>query len=154
MEFITDLLIKITPVILAAFLASRWAVSKFYAEKIWERREIAYENIIHSLYDLIHYFRVHKDDYGQGTGLLEEMESEVFQKYISAATSLGKVADIGSFYISDDANKVLCNLRAREQLNYFEEPKFEFMECEYQAHKKALDELMKIAKKDLRINRR
>lgn len=142
MEVFIDLLIKISPGIIAAFLASRWAVSKFYAEKSWERRERAYEEIIRSLYDLIRYFSLHKEDYGQGTGLSQDREDEVFQKYIAASSSLSKATDIGSFYISDDANKVLINLRERKQLNYHEEPKFEFFEHEYIAHKKALDELL------------
>lgn len=153
MEMVIDLIIKIAPGIIAAFLASRWAVGKFYAEKSWERRERAYEDIIHALYDLIRYFRAQKEDYGQGTGLSEETESELFQKYISASSSLSKATDIGSFYISDEADRVLQDLREREQLDYHEEPKFEYFEQEYQTHKKALNSLMAVAKRDLRIRR-
>lgn len=151
MALFIDLLIKIVPGIIAAFLASRWAVSKFYSEKSWERKERAYEEIIHALYDLIRYFRVHKEDYGQGTGLSDEREGELLQKYIAASSALNKATDIGSFYISNDAQMELRKLREREQLDYYEEPKFEFFENEYQEHKKTLDELLKIAKKDLRI---
>ncbi len=151
MEIFLDLLVKIAPGIIAAFFASRWAVSKFYSEKGWERKERAYEEIIHALYDLIRYFRVHKEDYGQGTGLSVEREGELFQKYIAASSALNKATDIGSFYISCNAQQELCRLRERAQIDYYEEPRFEFFEHEYQAHKKTLDELLKIAKKDLRV---
>jgi len=151
MDFIIDLLVRVFPGILAAFLGARWAVSKFYAEKSWERKERAYEEIVHALYDLIRYFRVHKEDYGQGTGLSEERENELYQKYMTASSSLSKATDIGSFYISGSANAILKELRERKQLSWYEEPKFEFFEKEYKDHNEALEKLLKVAKKDLRI---
>lgn len=151
MDLLTEFFVRILPGLIIAFFAARWAASKFYAEKSWERRERAYEEIIHALYELIRYFRIHKEDYGQGTGLAEDKENELFEKYLSASSSLGKATDIGSFYISDEASEVLLKLREREQLNYYEEPKFEFFEKEYQDHAEALDNFVSIAKKDLRI---
>ncbi|WP_072055747.1 hypothetical protein [Aliivibrio fischeri] len=114
------------------------------------RSEQAYEEIINALYDMISYFRVHKEDYGQGTGLSEERESELMHKYILASSSLSKATDIGTFYISDKAGDILSKLRQREQLDYYNEPKFDFFEQEYQEHKLALEKVMKIAKLDLK----
>ncbi len=153
MDFTIDLVIKIMPGIIAAFLASKWAVSKFYAEKSWERKEKAYTEIINSLYDLIRYFRIQKEDYGQGTGLSESRENEISKKYTLAYSSLSKATDIGSFYISTAAEKILTELRDRERLNYHEEPRFEIYEHEFQTHQKALDNLLIAARKDLRIKR-
>lgn len=150
-DSILDLLVKITPGIIAAFVAARLAVNKFYKEKSWERREKAYAEIINSLYDLIKYFRVHKEDYGQGTGLSENTEAELYAAYISASSSLAKATDIGSFYISNEANAVLNELRNRALLNYREEPMFEIYESEFQAHQTALNKFLVIAKKDLKI---
>jgi len=114
------------------------------------RSEQAYEEIINALYDMIRYFRVHKEDYGQGTGLSNERESELMHKYILASSSLSKATDIGTLYISYEAGDILNKLRQREQLDYYSEPKFEFFEQEYQEHKAALDKLMKVAKSDLK----
>lgn len=151
MDLVTEFFVRILPGLIIAFFAARWAASKFYAEKSWERKERAYEEIIHALYDLIRYFRIHKEDYGQGTGLAKDKEHELFEKYLSASSSLGKATDIGSFYISGEASEVLRKLREREQLNYHEEPKFEFFEKEYQGHAEALESFVSIAKKNLRI---
>lgn len=112
--------------------------------------EKAYEEIIIALYDMIKYFRVHKEDYGQGTGLSDERERELLQKYIGASSSLNKATDIGALYISQAAINILQNLRIREQLDYYNEPKFEFYEQEYKEHDKALKELLDVAKKDLK----
>ncbi|MEL0623596.1 hypothetical protein V6238_10895 [Marinomonas arenicola] len=114
------------------------------------RCEKAYEEIIIALYDMIKYFRVHKEDYGQGTGLSDERERELLQKYIGASSSLNKATDIGSFYISKNAVGILQKLRSREQFDYYNEPKFEFYEQEYQEHDKALKQLLAEARIDLK----
>jgi hypothetical protein len=151
LDSVTDFLIKITPGLIAALVASRLAVKKFYKEKSWERREKAYAEIINALYNLIKYFRIHKEDYGQGTGLPDDKEQELYVEYVNASSSLAKATDIGSFYISNNASMVLRELRNREKLDYREEPRFEIYESEYQAHQIALDKLLEIARKDLRI---
>lgn len=138
---------------IAAFLGSLWAVKRFYRQKTWERRERAYEEIVNALYDVIQYCAVQKEDYGQGTGLSEARERELRGKYHSAASSLGKATDIGSFYIADDAYSVLTGLRKREILKPDVEPWFEIFESEYQEHKNALNKLMEIAKRDLHIGK-
>lgn len=114
------------------------------------KREQAYEEIIVALYDMIKYFRVHKEDYGQGTGLSGDRERELLQEYILASSSLSKASDIGAFYISQNAVDVLHKLRSREQLDYHNDPRFEFYEQEYKEHDKALKELVGIAKEDLK----
>ncbi|AUD77730.1 hypothetical protein CW740_00155 [Kangiella profundi] len=114
------------------------------------RCEQAYEEIIVALYDMIKYFRVHKEDYGQGTGLSDDRERELLQEYIRASSSLSKATDIGAFYISQDAVDVLQKLRSREQLDYYNEPKFEFYEQEYKEHDKAMKKLVEVAKHDLK----
>ncbi len=114
------------------------------------RREKAYEEIIVALYEMIKYFRIHKEDYGQGTGLSEDRESELLQKYIAASSSLSMATDIGAFYISQKAVNILQELRKREQLDYYNEPKFEFYEKEYKEHDKVLEQLVDEAKRDLK----
>jgi len=149
----------------AVYLSRNWLVERLKASIKYEydvrlekhksdfsRRELSYEEIIHALYDMTRYFRVHKEDYGQGTGLSDEREQELLQKYIAASSSLNKATDIGAFYVSDEASTILNNLRKRDQLDYYNEPKFEFYEQEYKEHQIALDKLMKVAKKELNIS--
>ncbi|WP_369959284.1 hypothetical protein [Pseudomonas benzenivorans] len=148
---------------LLVFLSRNWIVARVKASVKHEydlrlesykaqitRREQAYEELISALYDLIKYFRVHKEDYGQGTGLSDERERELFQQYISASSSLNKATDIGALYISGNAVEIIKSLREREQLDYYNEPKFEFYEQEYREHEKALAKLLEAALKDLK----
>ncbi|QQG64553.1 hypothetical protein [Desulfobulbus oligotrophicus] len=165
-NIILALLSSISSVSLAAlimYLGRNWLLERLKASVKHEydiklesfksqitRREKAYEEIIVALYDMIKYFRIHKEDYGQGTGLSDERERELLQKYIRASSSLNKATDIGAFYISQEAIDILQELRRREQFDYFNEPRFEFYEQEYQEHDKALKELVEVAKRDLK----
>ena len=99
---------------------------------------------------MIKYFRVHKEDYGQGTGLSHDREHELLQKYITASSSLNKATDIGAFYISENSVAILQKLRDREQLDYCTNPKFDVCEQEYHEHDKALKEFLLSAKADLK----
>lgn len=154
---------SVSLVALLTFLCRNWLLERLKASVKHEydlklesyksqitRREQAYEEIIVALYDMIKYFRVHKEDYGQGTGLSDERERELLQKYIKASSSLSKATDIGSFYISQNSVDILQKLRSREILDYYNEPRFEFYEQEFQEHDKALKELLVSAKKDLK----
>lgn len=84
MDVLTNLAVSVTSGVIAAFLGAWWAIRKFYAERNWERRERAYEEIIYALYDIARYCAIQKEDYGQGTGLSAEKEHELQIKYMSA----------------------------------------------------------------------
>lgn len=153
MNLLASFIVSVSSGAIAAFFGSLWAVRRFYKQKNWERREQAYEEIINALYDVIQYCAVQKEDYGQGTGLSEERENELYSKYRTAISSLSKATDIGSFYITNQAYKILVELRERESFNPNEEPWFDIFESEYQAHKNALNLLMEIARKELRLGK-
>lgn len=152
-----DFWLKIGPGILVAifssWLSAQWAFKKFYSEKLWERREKAYAEIINSLYDLIQYFGVHKEDYGQGIGYSKDKEIELYQKYEKSYWALKKATDIGSFYISENAQEALVQLSKREQLDFNQNPSWDVYEQDYQCHRDTLDKFIKIAKSDLRGNK-
>lgn len=151
MDVLINLAVSIASGATAAFLGSWWAIRKFYAERNWERRERAYEEIIHALYDITRYCAVQKEDYGQGTGLSAEKEHELQMKYISAYSSVNKSIDIGSLYISTKANEILQLLRENRNVDYEGEPAFEIFQHEHSIHKTALDSFLTVARKELRI---
>ncbi len=151
MDVLTNLAVSIVSGAIAAFLGAWWAIRKFYAERNWERRERAYEEIIHALYDITRYCAFQKEDYGQGTGLTSEKEHELQIKYISAYSSVNKSIDIGSLYISSKANKIFQILREHRNFDYEGEPAFEVFEREYAIHKEALDSFLIVARKELHI---
>lgn len=113
------------------------------------RRERAYEEIVNALYDKLAYYAVYKRDYGQGTGLSAERERKLRQTHRKASASLHRATDVGSLFISEEAVQLLVKLRDR-QLDFENEPAFEYFDSEYEEHKSALTALLKIAVRDLK----
>lgn len=139
-------------VLIAAFLAARWAVSRMIQEKWWERKEQAYREIIESLYDLMHYSDLCADQHlTQGHANPTE---ELAQKYRQAHWRIEKATDIGGFVISDEATKVLQELRSRPKLRWDENPQWEFYEEQCKQYRNALDKIRDCARKHLGINRK
>jgi hypothetical protein len=152
-----DILFKVFPGILvgvfSSWLSAQWAMRKFYSEKWWERREKSYSEIINALYDLVQYFSVYKEDYGQGTGYSKDKESELRQNYEKSYWALKRASDIGSFYISKRAQSALIDLGKREMLSFENNPPWDVYDLEFTHHQDALNKFIAIAKSDLRENK-
>lgn len=134
---------------ISAYFGSLLAIGKFKKEKLWERREQAYVEIIDALYDLLQHCEIHKEDFGQGTGYSEAKEKEFGERYNKAFWKIKKATDIGAFVISNEAHEVLMGLRNREKLNWEDNPRFDIYEHEYEHFQGALDQIVKIARKEL-----
>jgi hypothetical protein len=134
-----EILLKFLPGIIAAiiasYLAARWSLRKIYSEKWWERKERAYSEIIASLCDILQFYEFKKDHYGWGRRLSEDKENEIEEKYREAYWNLKKVTDIGGFVISNEAAKVLEDLRNMPTLNWDENPPNDVYEQDYLNHK-------------------
>lgn len=165
-SFLIAITSAVTSVGLAAvlvFLSKNWVLARLtesirheydvrlesYRSQIG-RRERAYEEIVNALYDKLAYYAVHKEDYGRGTGLSAEREREVLQSHLKASASLERATDVGSLFISEEAVELLVKLRNRRQLDFENEPAFEYFDSEYEEHKSALNALLKIAVRDLK----
>lgn len=133
----------------SAYCGSFFAVKKFKKEKLWERKEKAYTEIINALYDMLQHCEIRKEDYGQGTGLNEKRETEIRNAYNTSYWKIKKATDIGAFVISKKAHSVLMELQKREILVWEENPEFEIYEHEFQHFQKALNKIVTIAKEEL-----
>ncbi|MCU8177621.1 DUF3265 domain-containing protein, partial [Vibrio vulnificus] len=149
-----EVALKIMPGILVAvfssFLAAKWAMKKFYTEKWWERKEKAYTEIINSLYDMVQFYEVFKEDYGQENFISEDRSRELHQKHTKAYWTVRRATDLASLYVSDDAVKILKTLREREVFDYETNPLWDIYDSEHKHHSQALEKLITVASKDLK----
>ena len=152
-----DIFLKILPgiitAIIASYLAAKWSMRKFYSEKWWERKEKAYTEIIDSLYDLLRYCEIQKEDYGQGTGYSEDRMKELGERYSQAYWKIKKATDIGAFVVSPEAERALKELRKRPRLNWNENPLWDVYEKDYRYYRDALEKIVDIARKDLKASK-
>ncbi|RYU63863.1 hypothetical protein [Aliivibrio finisterrensis] len=100
-----DLLITVLPGIgiafISSFLAARWAMKKFYTEKWWDRKEKAYTEIINALYDMVQFYEVFKEDYGQEDFISEQRSQQLNQLHTKAFWTVRRATDLAALYVSD-----------------------------------------------------
>ena len=153
MEYLSKILVPLLIGFVSAYFGSYLAVRKFKKEKLWERRERAYTEIIDALYAMLQHCEIHKEDYGQGTGYSKEKELEFRDAYSAAHWKIKKTTDIGAFVISNEAHKALMVLRNREMLCWDSNPKFDIYEQEFEHFQKALNKILVIANKEINESR-
>nr|EKU8015373.1 hypothetical protein [Acinetobacter baumannii] len=136
--------------IVSSYLTSIWTMKKFYTEKWWDRKEQAYTEIINALYDMIQFYKVYKEDYGQDDFISDERATDLRQKYSDGIRKLYRATDLATLYVSEEAVNVLVKLRNREILDQRSNPLWEVYELEYKYYNQSLTQLLIIAKKDLK----
>ncbi|MBW1796035.1 MAG: hypothetical protein JRJ38_16705 [Deltaproteobacteria bacterium] len=139
--------------ILAAYFTARWSLRKLYSEKWWERKEKAYSEIVEALYQVMQYCEIKKDHYEVGKTYSDEKMKEFQDRYSMAYWKLKKATDIGAFVISQEGAKVLEELRSRPKLDWNENPPWEIYDQDYEYYKKALENIVRVAKKDLKATK-
>jgi hypothetical protein len=115
-EFLLKALPGVISAIIASYLAARWSLRKFYSEKWWERKEKAYADIIDTLYDLLQYCEIQKEDYGEGSRYSDEKMKELGERYSQAIWKIKKSTNIGAFVVSPEAQNILKELQNRLRL--------------------------------------
>lgn len=135
---------------IAAYLSSSWAVKNFYKEKRWERKNEAYEEIINSLYNLLQYCEIEKENYGQNNDH-SERKNNIIEAYNNGYWAIKKISTLKQYFYSNKVCSILDKLNNREKLEWNENPSWEIYEEEYISYKNALIDIINEAKKDLKI---
>lgn len=157
MEWTVPLLSFGSSVVVAIIVAKvtvHLALTRFYAEKWWERKIAAYAAIIEAL----HHVKSHADRNLafslRGRDLPEQDEQQLTDKLQIAMAELRKQLDIGDFMLSEEAvaamNKLMAELGASEKTTDWHE----HLEHTFDAVDICLSNIRPIARKDLRLAKR
>lgn len=137
--------------IIVAVITVKLSLKKFRSEKWWEKKAEAYSKIVDALHQLKNYCEQKLPaEYGEPS-LSPEKEKELGQQYQTAYRELVKTLDVGSFIITDEAVKILETYQNRPELNYYENPLCDIIECDLKYIKECLRDFKLSAKKDLGI---
>ena len=152
-----SLLETFTPVVLSAiggfagaWLAARFALSRFYLERTWERRADAYTAIFDALHDMEKWFDKHIESEEQGRELSKDDVARLTEDYQKAGADLKRRVAKETWLISDNFRSRLRALEeALSQRTTTNWP--EFLETSSGALNSAVDDLRRIARSDLSV---
>ena len=154
-QWLTTIVSSILPGLIVgicvAIVSVRLALRRFYAERWWERKADAYSCIVEALHDAIEYCSARSLEDLHGVQLSEQREKELVEGYELANRELKKATRVGAYVISDEVVEVLDALQKRPRLDPKDCAWFEMFDADCEAYKKALSEVRRLAKKDLKV---
>lgn len=137
----------VTPI--SIYLTAWLGVRRFRIEKWWEKRVSVYEEIFESLHDFIEYYDKETERLILDRKYSDEYMKELGEAARKARSKLIKRQRIGSFVISDAAEKILRDL----ENEFSKEPRpdswFEYLDQNLFCATQAFDALRVEARRDL-----
>lgn len=87
--------------VLSAWLTTRLSLSRFYSEKVWDRRAAAYTVMFDALHDMRRWFDAHLEARGRGGDVSDEQSGKLREAYQTAKAKLVKQLGSETWLISD-----------------------------------------------------
>ena len=153
--YLFDLVIKHLPgliiTIITATIAVHLSLRRFHSEQWWVRKADSYSKIVESLHEIktycedqMEYIEMHEEP-------SDDKEKELQQKFKKASAEIRKAVDMGSFFISLEAERAMVNLwdqmdKARNEPSFYE-----YLNFKLKCVNRALKSIKIQASKDLGI---
>lgn len=154
--FLFDLFInKLFPGVLIAIITAvvtvRLSLRRFHSEQWWLRKADSYSKIVESLHqiktyceDQMEYIEMHEEP-------SDDKEKELQQKLKKASAEIRKAVDIGSFFISLEAERTMVNLWDEIEKAKNEPSFYEYLNFKLKCVNTALKSMKTQASKDLGV---
>jgi hypothetical protein len=154
-EWLTTILTTLIPSLAVGFFTAiitvRLSLRQFHAERWWERKADAYSQIVEALHNAVEYCHAMAHESMTGNEMSVEYKKRLTEKYGQAHREIRRATGIGAYIISDEVAEVLTKLEARPSLDWSKSATFEYFDHEHEGYKAALQDIRRLAKKDLKI---
>jgi len=153
--YLFDLFIKYLPsfiiAIITAIITVHLSLRRFHSEQWWVRKADSYSKIVESLHEIkaycedqIEYIEMHEEP-------SDDKEKELQQKFKKASAEIRKAVDMGSFFISLEAERSMVNLWDQMEKARNEPSFYEYLNVKLTCVNKALKSIKIQASKDLGV---
>jgi hypothetical protein len=156
-NFILQASIQASISIGGAFLAAHIAMKKFRGEKCWEKKALAYTELIGALHSMKWRAGELQDAEQRNKDFTDEEYNRMWEEFEVARKEIGRIADYSTFLISDevvDAIREMEHSRDIRRDRGTPESRFEDLLEEYTSVDKCLERIKEIGRADLGINKK
>jgi len=143
-----------TAIIIAAvssWITVQLSLKQFRSERWWERKAKAYERLIKALHHSKKFFDDHLKAEYDGKEISDEIDKELRAKSTVARNEIEKVMDIGGFIVCEEALDRLKQYRNEVDKASQRKSWFEYLDASLVATETCINDLIKIARQDLKI---
>ena len=121
---------------------------RFQTERWWERRVESYERVIEAFHHAKAFSEAHLNSEMEGTEIPEE--KEILARAKKAGREIERAIDLAGFFLGNDAIKRLKQYQKDTAALKNVQDWFVFIEQDFMANKSCLEDLIQIAKRDLK----
>lgn len=155
-ELVGNAIVGIVIAVTSSWVTVQLSLRKFRTEKWWERKVAAYERVIEALHDVRLYVRMLYEVSTSGKSIRVSRVEELQAKADQAQLELAKAIDVGAYSMSPEAYRRLLQFQDEQikiqELLGEESNVQKAMEMDLASTESCLDDLIRLAKKDLGIS--
>ena len=137
----------------SAVVTVNLALRRFYREKWWEHKFVAYSRIVDALFQMKLYAQEHVDAYDGQREISEERDEELYAHWRAGRHEISRAAAIGTFVISAEASACIESMLAELDSASEEEHYYVRLHDRLYVVKTCLEKMRELARKDLAAER-
>jgi hypothetical protein len=134
----------------SSWITAQLSLRKFRTERWWERKAEMYSRIIEALHNSKAFADTHLKAELKGRELAEKDKELLRQRSEAAHEEISKAMDIGAFLLSNKAQTRLKQYQKETEQAGQQQSWFEYLDADWAATDKCLNDMIEIAKNDLR----
>lgn len=149
--FLTDIVKSFLPVFLGVWLSVKLALRKFVDEKWWERKAEAYEKVISALYYSFRYYDEELHNQSGRNAPAKRTMDEILERSQKGDQDIIEAMTLGTLKLSQETIERLQEFRSNQEKATQAKSWTDHLMMAYDAHRGCLNDVIALAKKDLRI---
>ena len=136
--------------VVSSWITVQLSLRKFRSERWWERKAETYSRIIEALHNSKAFADTYLEAESEGRELEKKDKELLRQRSEAAHEEISKAMDIGAFLLSNKAQARLKQYQKEAEQAGQQQSWFEYLDADWAATDKCLNDMIEIAKHDLR----
>lgn len=150
LEPILTIIIAIIIGAISSLITMNLSLRRYHSERWWDRKVDVYMAVIEALHHSKAYSDENLNALIKDREISEEREKELRTRTSKANDEIQKAMDLGSFLLSEEAMERLNSYKKEESKASEEGDWFGYLNADFEATASCLNDMVKIAKRDLR----
>lgn len=139
----------LVPPLISAWVAVKLSQRQYRAERLWDRKVVAYERVVEALYKSKRFSSEHINAEYSDSNISEERDKELRHLAQEAQNEIRKTAEIGSFTLAKTALKIISDYESEVETPESLTAWHEYLEHDFKVTDKYLKLFIDEAKRDL-----
>ena len=153
MNIVLELLVGIVIASLTAVITVNLSLHRFRVEQWWQFRVETYKRLIEALYDSKSFNDKHIEELETGRKISKEEETKLRTAAEAAIQEIDRTANIGGFLLSDEVRSRLKKYQGEVQQASKTTDWCEYLTDEWTVINSCLEDIIKIARRDLKLDK-